>query len=171
MDRDYQRINYLIRVKELEDGVGVQIIRKNNLNALIEVDPKTLKTGSREQRIQKLFHEVAHTAEWRYTTMDEWIKQGETEKAFNLHEIDSLPKSKVTAALERAFRREGIKAWYDQKEGYITFENRELSMVESISDYMEEYNYLGTEATSELIAESIRYVAVYGEGKIELLIS
>lgn len=165
MDRDYQRINYLIRVKELEHGVGAQIVRKNNLNALIEIDPKTLKTGSREQRIQKLFHEVAHTAEWRYTTMDEWIKQGETEKAFNLHEIDSLPKSKVTAALERAFRREGINAKYDPEKGYLVFDSRSLSAVECISDYMEEYNYLGTEATSELIAESIRYVAVYGEGK------
>ncbi|WP_455044591.1 phage minor capsid protein [Lancefieldella rimae] len=165
MDRDYQRINYLIRVKELEYGVGAQIIRKNNLNALIEIAPKTLKTGSREQRIQKLFHEVAHTAEWRYTTMDEWIKQGETEKAFNLHEIDSLPKSKVTAALERAFRREGIKARYNSKKGLIVFDSRSLSEVKEISDYMEEYNYLGTEATSELIAESIRYVAVYGEGK------
>lgn len=30
---------------------------------------------------------------------------------------------------------------------------------------MWEYTYLGADAVSEFIAESVRYVAVYGEGK------
>ena len=62
-------------------------------------------------------------------------------------------------------RREGIKARYNSKKGLIVFDSRSLSEVKEISDYMEEYTYLGADAVSELIAESIRYVAVYGEGK------
>ncbi len=164
IDKDYQKMTYLVRVKNLNQGVSAQIIRKDSKFALVEISPRTMTKDSREQRIQKLFHEIAHTSEWRYTTMKEWNKQSEYEIAFNRGERDTLPKSKAVTALEKAFKREGIKAKYDSEKGYLIFDNRGLSAVEDISDYMGEYTYLGADAVSELIAESIRYVAVHGEG-------
>ena len=167
MDKDYLLANYVIRSEKLQDEIA-RVIRHKGNNITIDFDLEKLSQRDRDQRIQVIFHEVAHIAEWRYTTMDEWNKQSEREYAFITGQADKLPKSKSVAAIQKAFTKAGINVKYNEGDGILVFGQKELSVLNSISEYMEEYNYLGKDAISELVAESIRYVTLHGEGKNEI---
>lgn len=167
MDKDYLLANYVIRSEKLQDEIA-RVIRHKGNNITIDFDLEKLSQRDRDQRIQVIFHEVAHVAEWRYTTMDEWNKQSEREYAFITGQADELPRSKSVTALQKAFTKAGIGVKYDKAQGMLVFQKKELSVLESISEYMEEYNDLGKDAISELVAESIRYVTLHGEGKNEI---
>lgn len=167
MDKDYLLANYVIRSEKLQDEIA-RVIRHKGNNITIDFDLEKLSQRDRDQRIQVIFHEVAHIAEWRYTTMDEWNKQSEREYAFITGQADELPRSKSVTALQKAFAKAGIGVKYDKAQGMLVFQKKELSVLESISEYMEEYNDLGKDAISELVAESIRYVTLHGEGKNEI---
>ena len=167
MDKDYLLANYVIRSEKLQDEIA-RVIRHKGNNITIDFDLEKLSQRDRDQRIQVIFHEVAHVAEWRYTTMDEWNKQSEREYAFITGQADKLPKSKSVAAIQKAFTKAGIDVKYNEGDGILVFGQKELSVLNAISEYMEEYNYLGKDAISELVAESIRYVTLHGEGKNEI---
>lgn len=167
MDKDYLLANYVIRSEKLQDEIA-RVIRHKGNNITIDFDLEKLSQRDRDQRIQVIFHEVAHIAEWRYTTMDEWNKQSEREYAFITGQADELPRSKSVTALQKAFTKAGINVKYDEHKGLLVFGKKEMLVLNSISEYMEEYNYLGKDAISELVAESIRYVTLHGEGKNEI---
>lgn len=167
MDKDYLLANYVIRSEKLQDEIA-RVIRHKGNNITIDFDLEKLSKRDRDQRIQVIFHEVAHVAEWRYTTMDEWNKQSKREYEFITGQADKLPKSKSVTAIQKAFTKAGINVKYSEDDGILVFEQKELSVLNSISEYMEEYNYLGKDAISELVAESIRYVTLHGEGKNEI---
>lgn len=167
MDKDYLLANYVIRSEKLQDEIA-RVIRHKGNNITIDFDLEKLSKRDRDQRIQVIFHEVAHVAEWRYTTMDEWNKQSKREYEFITGQADKLPKSKSVAAIQKAFLKAGINVKYSEDDGILVFEQKELSVLNAISEYMEEYNYLGKDAISELVAESIRYVTLHGEGKNEI---
>ena len=167
MDKDYLLANYVIRSEKLQDEIA-RVIRHKGNNITIDFDLEKLSQRDRDQRIQVIFHEVAHVAEWRYTTMDEWNKQSKREYEFITGQADKLPKSKSVAAIQKAFLKAGINVKYNEDDGILAFEQKELSVLNAISEYMEEYNYLGKDAISELVAESIRYVTLHGEGKNEI---
>jgi hypothetical protein len=167
MDKDYLLANYVIRSEKLQDEIA-RVIRHKGNNITIDFDLEKLSQRDRDQRIQVIFHEVAHIAEWHYTTMDEWNKQSEREYAFITGQADELPRSKSVTALQKAFTKAGINVKYDEHKGLLVFGKKEMLVLNSISEYMEEYNYLGKDAISELVAESIRYVTLHGEGKNEI---
>ena len=67
---------------------------------------------------------------------------------------------------EQAFLNAGVLVYYDDGYGKIQFDSsKDIECLERISPYMKEYNDLRDESSSELLAESLRFVAVNGLGK------
>lgn len=148
----------------LKGGVLAQASRRNGA-ALIEVTDSFLKKPI-DERIQIAFHELVHTKEWTLTTWAEWQKEVDEIIAFRSGEIDLLPQSKLNQKLEQAFLNAGVLVYYDDGYGKIQFDSsKDIECLERISPYMKEYNDLRDESSSELLAESLRFVAVNGLGK------
>ena len=148
----------------LKGGVLAQASRRNGA-ALIEVTDSFLKKPI-DERIQIAFHELAHTKEWTLTTWAEWQKEVDEIIAFRSGEIDLLPQSKLNQKLEQAFLNAEVLVYYSGLDGKIEFDSgKDIECLERISPYMKEYNKLGDESSSELLAESLRFVAVNGFGK------
>ena len=145
-------------------GVLAQASRRDGA-AVIEVSDSLFKKKV-DERIQVIFHEIAHTKEWNLSTMEEWDKEIDAILDFRSGEIDHLPKSKLNQRLEQAFLNSKVPVNYDNLWGKIQFsKNNDLLHLISISPYMKTYNKLEDDAGSELLAESLRFVAVNGFGK------
>ena len=145
-------------------GVLAQASRRDGA-AVIEVSDSLFKKKV-DERIQVIFHEIAHTKEWNLSTMEEWDKEIDALLDFRSGEIDHLPKSKLNQKLEQAFLNSKVPVNYDNLWGKIQFsKNNDLLHLISISPYMKTYNKLEDDAGSELLAESLRFVAVNGFGK------
>lgn len=148
----------------LEYGVLAQASRRDGA-AVIEVSDSLFKKKV-DERIQVIFHEIAHTKEWNLSTMEEWDKEIDAMLDFRSGETDHLPKSKLNQRLEQAFLNSKVPVNYDNLWGKIQFsKNNDLLHLISISPYMKTYNKLEDDAGSELLAESLRFVAVNGFGK------
>ena len=148
----------------LEYGVLAQASRRDGA-AVIEVSNSLFKKKV-DERIQVIFHEIAHTKEWNLSTMEEWDKEIDAMLDFRSGETDYLPKSKLNQRLEQAFLSSKVPVNYDNLWGKIQFsKNNDLLHLISISPYMKTYNKLEDDAGSELLAESLRFVAVNGFGK------
>lgn len=149
---------------KLEYGVLAQASRRDGA-AVIEVSDSLFKKKV-DECIQVIFHEIAHTKEWNLSTMKEWDKEIDAILDFRSGEIDHLPKSKLNQRLEQAFLNSKVPVNYDNLWGKIQFsKNNDLLHLISISPYMKTYNKLEDDAGSELLAESLRFVAVNGFGK------
>lgn len=149
---------------QLEYGVLAQASRRDGA-AVIEVSDSLFKKKV-DERIQVIFHEIAHTKEWNLSTMEEWDKEIDAILDFRSGEIDHLPKSKLNQRLEQAFLNSKVPVNYDNLWGKIQFsKSNDLLHLISISPYMKTYNKLEDDAGSELLAESLRFVAVNGFGK------
>lgn len=148
----------------LKGSVLAQASRRNGA-ALIEVTDSFLKKPV-DERIQVAFHELAHTKEWTLTTWAEWQKEVDEIIAFRSGEIDLLPQSKLNQRFEQAFLNAEVLVYYSGLDGKIEFDSgKDIECLERISPYMKGYNRLGDESSSELLAESLRFVAVNGFGK------
>lgn len=149
---------------KLDDGVLAQASRRDGA-AVIEVSGSLFKKKI-DERIQVIFHEIAHTKEWNLSTMEEWDKEIDAILDFRSEEIDYLQKSKLNQRLEQAFLNAKVPVRYDGWLGSIQFnKNSDLKHLMRISPYMKSYNELEDDAGSELLAESLRFVAVNGFGK------
>ena len=148
----------------LKGSVLAQASRRNGA-ALIEATDSFLKKPV-DGRIQVAFHELAHTKEWTLTTWAEWQKEVEEIIAFRSGEIDLLLQSKLNQKLEQAFLNAEVLVYYSGLDGKIEFDSgKDIECLERISPYMKGYNDLRDESSSELLAESLRFVAVNGFGK------
>lgn len=162
--QDIKKPLYFRMNNNLKDGVLAQASRRKGA-ALIEVTDSLLKKPVNE-RIQVIFHEIAHTKEWTLTTWDEWQKEVDEILAFRNKEIRLLPQSKLNQKLEQAFLNAEVLVYYDEGYGKIQFDSsKDIELLERISPYMKRYNRLDDESSSELLAESLRFVAVNGFGK------
>lgn len=149
---------------KLEYGVLAQASRRDGA-AVIEVSDSLFKKKV-DECIQVIFHEIAHTKEWNLSTMEEWDKEIDAILDFRSEEIEHLPKSKLNQRLEQAFLNAKVPVRYDGWFGSIQFnKNSDLKHLMRISPYMKSYNELEDDAGSELLAESLRFVAVNGFGK------
>lgn len=149
---------------KLEDGVLAQASRRDGA-AVIEVSGSLFKKKV-DERIQVIFHEIAHTKEWNLSTMEEWDKEIDAILDFRSGETDHLQKSKLNQKLKQAFINSKVPVLYDDWLGRIQFsKNSDLKHLMSISPYLKRYNELEDDAGSELLAESLRFVAVNGFGK------
>jgi hypothetical protein len=145
-------------------GVLAQASRRDGA-AVIEVSGSLFKKKV-DERIQVIFHEIAHTKEWKLSTMKEWDKEVNELLAYKANPMDGLVQSKLNQKLETAFLNAGILVYYDELDGKIQFDNGEnIECLEGISPYLKEYNDFKDEFGSELLAESLRFVAVNGFGK------
>ena len=149
---------------KFEFGVLAQASRRNGA-AVIEVSNSLFKKKV-DERIQVIFHEIAHTKEWNLSTFSEWQKEIDELIAYKSNPMMGLVQSKLNQKLETAFLNAGILVYYDELDGKIQFDSgKDIECLERISPYMKEYNKLGDESSSELLAESLRFVAVNGFGK------
>ena len=145
-------------------GVLAQASRRDGA-AVIEVSDSLFKKKV-DERIQVIFHEIAHTKEWNLSTMKEWNKEVNELLAYKDEPMKGLVQSKLNQKLETAFLNAGILVYYDELDGKIQFDNGEnIECLEGISPYLKEYNDFKDEFGSELLAESLRFVAVNGFGK------
>lgn len=148
----------------LKYGVLAQASRRDGA-AVIEVSGSLFKKKV-DERIQVIFHEIAHTKEWNLSTFNEWQKEIDELLAYKANPIEGLVQSKLNQKLETAFLNAGILVYYDELDGKIQFDNGEnIEHIEKISPYLKEYNDFKDESSSELLAESLRFVAVNGFGK------
>lgn len=148
----------------LKYGVLAQASRRDGA-AVIEVSVSLFKKKV-DERIQVIFHEIAHTKEWNLSTFNEWQKEIDELLAYKANPIEGLVQSKLNQKLETAFLNAGILVYYDELDGKIQFDNGEnIEHIEKISPYLKEYNDFKDESSSELLAESLRFVAVNGFGK------
>lgn len=149
---------------KLEYGVLAQASRRNGA-AVIEVSDSLFKKKV-DERIQVIFHEVAHTKEWSLSTFSEWQKEIDELLAYKANPMKGLVQSKLNQKLETAFLNADILVYYDELDGKIQFDNgKNIECLERISPYLKEYNDFKDEFGSELLAESLRFVAVNGFGK------
>lgn len=149
---------------KLEYGVLAQASRRDGA-AVIEVSDSLFKKKV-DERIQVIFHEIAHTKEWNLSTMKEWDKEVNELIAYRANPIEGLVQSNLNQKLETAFLNAGILVYYDELDGKIQFDNGEnIEHIERISPYLKRYNSFKDESGSELLAESLRFVAVNGFGK------
>ena len=148
----------------LEYGVLAQASRRDGA-AVIEVSGSLFKKKV-DERIQVIFHEIAHTKEWNLSTFSEWQKEIDELLAYKANPMEGLVQSKLNQKLETAFLNADILVYYDELDGKIQFDNGEnIEHIEKISPYLKEYNDFKDESSSELLAESLRFVAVNGFGK------
>lgn len=153
---------------KLEYGVLAQASRRDGA-AVIEVSDSLFKKKV-DERIQVIFHEIAHTKEWNLSTFSEWQKEIDELIAYKSNPMMGLVQSKLNQKLETAFLNAGILVYYDELDGKIEFDSgKDIECLERISPYMKEYNKLGDESSSELLAESLRFVAVNGFGKNKIV--
>lgn len=149
---------------KLEYGVLAQASRRDGA-AVIEISDSLFKKKV-DERIQVIFHEIAHTKEWNLSTMKEWDKEVNELIAYKANPMDGLVQSKLNQKLETAFLNAGILVYYDELDGKIQFDSGEnIEHIERISPYLKRYNSFKDESSSELLAESLRFVAVNGFGK------
>lgn len=145
-------------------GVLAQASRRDGA-AVIEISDSLFKKKV-DERIQVIFHEIAHTKEWNLSTMKEWDKEVNELIAYKANPMDGLVQSKLNQKLETAFLNAGILVYYDELDGKIQFDSGEnIERIERISPYLKRYNSFKDESSSELLAESLRFVAVNGFGK------
>ena len=148
----------------LEYGTLAQASRRDGA-AVIEVTDSLFKKKV-DERIQVIFHEIAHTKEWNLSTMKEWDKEVNELLAYKDEPMKGLVQSKLNQKLETAFLNAGILVYYDELDGKIQFDSGEnIEHIERISPYLKRYNSFKDESSSELLAESLRFVAVNGFGK------
>ena len=149
---------------KLEYGTLAQASRRDGA-AVIEVSDSLFKKKV-DERIQVIFHEIAHTKEWNLSTMKEWDKEVDELLAYKDDPMKGLVKSNLNQKLETAFLNAGILVYYDELDGKIQFDSGEnIEHIEKISPYLKRYNSFKDESSSELLAESLRFVAVNGFGK------
>ena len=149
---------------KLEYGTLAQASRRDGA-AVIEVSDSLFKKKV-DERIQVIFHEIAHTKEWNLSTMKEWDKEVDELLAYKDDPMKGLVKSNLNQKLETAFLNAGILVYYDELDGKIQFDSGEnIEHIDKISPYLKRYNSFKDESSSELLAESLRFVAVNGFGK------
>lgn len=111
---------------------------------------------------QILFHEVAHAAEWRITSGAEWER--ETDRLIRWRERGgALRISRSSAKIEESLKAAGYEAFYSDRLGRIELSGEALKEASRISGYAVKGADKGMQ-DSELIAESIRFVACHGYG-------
>lgn len=151
-----------VTTSRLERGVIAQAERRVDSDLVIRISPSGIRGRSMDDVEQILFHEVAHAAEWRLTSGAEWGR--ETDRLICWREQGgALRISRSSARIEEALRSAGYNSAYDPHFGGIVLRDAR-SEAEGISGAAVIDIPDGTQ-DSELVAESIRFVANHGFGK------
>lgn len=149
----------------LDEDVIAQAERRGD-DLVIRISAARIKGRSMDDVEQILFHEVAHTAEWRFTTAEQW--EQEIDRLIRWRDRGGLLRiSRSGAKIEEALRSAGYNVRYDSLNGRLELGALAKSEASSISRYAASGADDGMQ-DSELMAEAIRFVAVNGIGKNRL---
>ncbi len=148
-----------IEIRELDGETLARTMRREGDKGVIHLSPKVFEDKTLDQIEQISFHEVAHTAEWKLTSWDEWSV--EVDALLEWRETDGglLPMTATSKALAETFYEQGISYFYDAESGIIIISGEDSLVAREISLYAVDGADEGTQ-NSELIAESIRHITV-----------
>lgn len=151
-----------VTTSRLGRGVIAQAERRGDSDLVIRISPSGIGGRSMDDVEQILFHEVAHAAEWRFTSGAEWER--ETDRLIRWQERGgALRISRSSAKIEESLKAAGYEAFYSDRLGRIELSGEALKEASRISGYAVKGADKGMQ-DSELIAESIRFVACHGYG-------
>lgn len=151
-----------VTTSRLGRGVIAQAERRGDSDLVIRISPSGIGGRSMDDVEQILFHEVAHAAEWGFTSGAEWER--EADRLIRWRERGgALRISRSSAKIEEVLKAAGYDVHYDQVNGMLVFRGDAASIASSISPYAVNGADRGTQ-DSELMAESIRFVAMRGRG-------
>lgn len=138
--------------------------RREGDRGVVLISPKVFKEYSLDQIEQIAFHEVAHTAEWKFTTYEKWENEQTMLLEWRSKDGAPLPMSTTSRVLAETFDEQGVSYNYSGVHGIIIISGEDGMVALGISDYAVSGADRGTQ-DSELIAEAIRYKTNYPNGK------
>ena len=145
----------------LDDDVVAQAERRGD-DLVIRISASRIRGRSMDDVEQILFHEVAHTAEWRFTTARQWERENDAARRAR-ENGRPIKISRSGAIIEQALESAGVELYYSESDAKIVFVGDSEAVASSISRYAVQGARRGDQ-DSELMAECIRYVAVRGFG-------
>lgn len=145
----------------LDDDVVAQAERRGD-DLVIRISASRIRGRSMNDVEQILFHEVAHTAEWRFTTGRQWERENDAARSAR-ENGRPIKISRSGAIIEQALKGAGIELYYSESDAKIVFVGDSAAVASSISRYAVQGARRGDQ-DSELMAECIRYVAIHGFG-------
>lgn len=154
----------LVGSRALGEGELAEMSRRQNGDGTMYLDLAKLDGKTRDEVEQVVFHEMAHSAEWRFSTPERWELEEGRRVAWSSGVAPYLLQSEASKELLDALKKAGISARYLESKGKIVFGSKGAKLVDSISSYALSGADDGMQ-DSELIAEALRYVAVNGTGK------
>ena len=146
----------------LDKGVIAQAERRGD-DLVIRISASRARGRSMDDVEQILFHEVAHTAEWRFTTAQQWEREAVRLTSWRNRGSGELKISRSSAIIEGALVDAGFHAVYVPVNGSIALGKDAYEEASKISDYAVRDAERGDQ-DSELMAECIRFVALNGRG-------
>ena len=111
-----------------------------------------------------MFHEIAHGKEYDGLSDVQFDREAKRLARFQAGEIAKLSASTTSKRLEKCLIDAGVSAVYIPFRGKINFSGNDKAQVEQLLQYAWTGADRGTQ-DSELIAESLRFVANDGFGK------
>ena len=152
----------LVAGGRLDDDEVARITRRRD-DAVIKIDVDKLAAADPDRVEQVVFHEMAHTAEWKFTDADAWDEEVDDLLRWRVEGGRLLNTSSGSEVID-CLMEAGFKVSYRSDRAIIVFDEPGALEASEISDYALYGAQSGTQL-SELIAESVRYVAVNGYGK------
>ena len=123
-----------VTTSRLGRGVIAQAERRGDSDLVIRISPSGIGGRSMDDVEQILFHEVAHAAEWRFTSGAEWER--ETDRLIRWQERGgALRISRSSAKIEESLKAAGYEAFYSDRLGRIELSGEALKEASRISGY------------------------------------
>lgn len=146
----------------LDKGVIAQAERRGD-DLVIRISASRVRGRSMDDVEQILFHEVAHAAEWRFTTAQQWEREAARLTSWRNRGSGELKISRSSAIIEEALASSGFRVGYDPLNGLISLGEDAYNEASKISSYAVRDADRGDQ-DSELMAECIRFAALNGRG-------
>lgn len=154
----------LVSTNKIKKGILAQVERRENDDVIIRVSKSRLSKLTPDEIEQVLFHEMAHTAEYKFTSFKAYQRETDKLRSFQRGEIAQLKASAFSQAIEKALQDAGISACYSKQHGKIVFKGESGSLLHELPEYAYRRAEMGMQ-DSELAAECLRFVALHGQGK------
>ena len=138
--------------------------RRRSDGVTVHVDPSKLAKLSEDEIEQIVFHEIAHGKEYEGLPDAQFDREAKRLARFQAGEIAKLSASTASKRLEKCLIDAGVSAVYIPFRGKINLSGNDKAQVEQLPQYAWTGADRGTQ-DSELIAESLRFVANDGFGK------
>lgn len=154
----------LVSVKTLPKGEVARVEPRLNGDVVVHVSKSKVVKRSVDEVEQVAFHEIAHLAEDKFTAEKVLEKERDKLVSFRNGNLVNLPQTTASKRLQEALSNAGFEVWYNEKAGKILMRGAGEDILKELPENAWKNASKGGQ-DSELIAESIRFVALYGYGK------